>query len=115
MSDSDDGLAREHPRDGGPGTKSFVMTWLFALFLGFFGVDRFYVGKTGSAVVKLLTLGGVGVWVIVDLVLVLTGNYREKDARPLAGYDKNKVAAWIATPIIIASANMISALRGALS
>ena len=94
--------------------KSFVLTWLFALFLGFFGVDRFYVGKTKSALGKLFTLGGLGIWVLVDLVLILTGNYSDKYGRALDGYQKNKVAVWMATPIIIIAANIISASRAAI-
>ncbi|MBM7829411.1 hypothetical protein JOE59_000116 [Agromyces cerinus] len=77
--------------------RTFIATWLFAMLLGFWGADRFYLGKYGTAIAKLLTLGGLGVWVLVDLVLVLTGSQRDRDGRALDGYDEHKRIAWIVT------------------
>jgi TM2 domain-containing membrane protein YozV len=81
--------------------KSFVTTWLLAMFLGFFGVDRFYLGKVGTGVLKLVTFGGLGVWALIDLIMVLTGATRDKIGRPLAGYDKHKKIAWIVTAAVM--------------
>lgn len=82
--------------------RTFVATWLFALLLGFWGADRFYLGKIGTAIAKLLTLGGLGVWVLVDLLLVLTGSQRDRDGRELAGYHEHKRTAWIVTGALVA-------------
>jgi len=81
--------------------KSFVATWLLAWLLGTFGADRFYLGKIGTAVAKLLTFGGFGIWALIDLIIVLVGKTTDKQGRPLAGYDQKKVLAWIITGIFV--------------
>ena len=50
--------------------KATGVTWLLWFFAGGFGGHRFYLGKTGSAVGMLLTLGGLGIWTLVDLFLL---------------------------------------------
>ncbi len=81
--------------------KSFVATWLLAWFLGTFGIDRFYLGKIGTGILKLITLGGLGLWSLIDLIITLAGGQRDKDGRPLAGYQENKTVAWIITIVAI--------------
>ena len=79
--------------------KSFVATWLLAWFLGVLGVDRFYLGKVGTGILKLVTCGGLGIWALVDIILTLAGVQRDKAGRPLAGYEQHKKLAWIITAI----------------
>jgi hypothetical protein len=70
--------------------KSKVTAAVLAFFFGTLGVHRFYLGKPGTGIVMLLlTLTFVGlvvtlVWELVDFILILTGNLRGKDGRPLA-------------------------------
>ena len=63
--------------------KSRLVALILCLLLGVFGVHRFYVGKVGTGVLQLLTFGGFGIWVIIDLILILTGTFRDIDRRPL--------------------------------
>lgn len=63
--------------------KSRLVALILCLLLGVFGVHRFYVGKVGTGVLQLLTLGGFGIWVIIDLILIVTGTFRDIDGRAL--------------------------------
>ncbi|MGW9630265.1 NINE protein [Agromyces sp. NPDC055520] len=92
--------------------RTFIATWLFAMLLGFWGADRFYLGKIGTAIAKLLTLGGLGVWVLVDLLLVLTGAQRDRDGRALEGYDEHKRTAWIVTGALVGLSVLSSIVSG---
>ncbi len=70
------------------GEKTFVAALLLCLFLGGFGAHRFYVGKTGTAILQLLlTLSFflcwvTAIWVLVDLIMIIIGNFKTAD-----GYD----------------------------
>ncbi|BCW59535.1 TM2 domain-containing protein [Arthrobacter sp. StoSoilB20] len=104
---------------GVPGTgapaKSFMVTWILSLLLGGLGVDRFYLGKIGTGIAKLLTAGGLGIWSIVDLIITLTGNARDKEGRPLQGYPENKKKAWIITLVVWFAGLILGILSTVLS
>ncbi|GAB3409474.1 hypothetical protein GCM10027515_28260 [Schumannella luteola] len=50
--------------------RSYFAVWLLSWLLGVVGADRFYVGRPVSGVLKLITAGGIGVWAIMDLILL---------------------------------------------
>jgi TM2 domain-containing membrane protein YozV len=54
-----------------------VKLFFISLFLGFLGMDRFYVGKKVSGIFKLLTLGGFGIWYVVDLFIIAKGEFTD--------------------------------------
>lgn len=65
--------------------KSKMVALLLSIFLGELGIDRFYLGYIGLGILKLLTGGGLGIWWLVDLILIATGKMKTKDGQKLAG------------------------------
>ena len=64
-------------------TTDWLTLFLLTFFVGVLGVQRFYVGKIGTGFLMLLTLGGLGVWFLVDLILVVTGQFTNKDGQKI--------------------------------
>lgn len=63
--------------------KNIIAAALFCFFLGFLGVHRFYVGKIGTGVLMILTLGGLGIWLIIDFVMIIIGEFGDAGGKKL--------------------------------
>ena len=50
--------------------KDWLVTLLLSIFLGSLGVHRFYVGKTGTGILQLITIGGCGIWTLIDIIMI---------------------------------------------
>lgn len=64
---------------GPKSSKSFAATLLFCILLGPLGAHRFYVGKIGTGILMLLTMGGLGIWVLIDFILIISMRFQDKE------------------------------------
>lgn len=62
-------------------SKNFIILLVLSIFLGSIGIDRFYLGKIGTGVVKLITFGGLGIWWLIDLIIIVSGNMKDAEGR----------------------------------
>ena len=62
-------------------TKDWLVTLLLCFFVGAFGIHRFYVGKTGTAIIQLLTCGGCGLWTLIDFIVICMGNFTDAEGK----------------------------------
>jgi TM2 domain-containing membrane protein YozV len=67
------------------GQKSWLVALLLCFFVGVIGAHRFYVGKIGTGILQIVTFGGFfGIWVLIDLVMILMGKFTDKEGNALA-------------------------------
>ncbi|NQT93512.1 MAG: TM2 domain-containing protein [Lentisphaerae bacterium] len=66
--------------------KSRLVALLLCFFLGPIGVHRFYVGKVGTGIVQILTFGGLGIWVLIDFIMIIVGAFSDKKGLPLQNW-----------------------------
>ena len=61
--------------------KSFLLTLILCFFVGALGIHRFYAGKLLTGILMLITAGGFGIWVLIDLIMILLGNFTDSRGR----------------------------------
>ena len=63
--------------------KKILPAFLMCFFLGCFGIHRFYVGKIGTGILQRLTLGGLGIWALIDWIMIMIGKFKDADGNTL--------------------------------
>ncbi len=66
--------------------KRILPAFLLCFFFGIFGVHRFYVGKIGTGILQIVTLGGLGIWSLIDFIMIIVGAFTDKEG--------NKITQW---------------------
>lgn len=63
--------------------KRILPAAILCFFFGVFGVHRFYVGKVGTGILQLFTLGGFGIWAFIDFIMIVVGSFRDSDGNQI--------------------------------
>ena len=58
--------------------KKILPAFLLCFFFGFLGAHRFYVGKIGTGILQIVTLGGLGIWALIDFIMIIIGKFSDK-------------------------------------
>ena len=72
------------PSNSEPSDKDFITTLLICVFLGGLGLHRFFVEKNDTGILMLVTLGGLGIWWIIDIFMIVTGSFEDSEGRVIA-------------------------------
>ena len=72
-------LLNRNESSGLTANNTWLVTLLLCLFVGFLGIHRFYVGKSGTGFLQIITFGGFGLWVLIDLIMIVMGKFTDKE------------------------------------
>jgi TM2 domain-containing membrane protein YozV len=63
--------------------KRILPALLLCFFFGVLGFHRFYVGKFGTGILQLFTLGGLGIWALIDFIMIIVGAFTDKEGNKI--------------------------------
>lgn len=63
--------------------KNYIVMILLCFFLGGLGIHRFYVGKIGTGILMIITFGGLGIWALIDLIMIIVGKFKDKEGKEI--------------------------------
>lgn len=75
------GVFSDKTFDPNKSEKDWLICLLLCFFVGYLGIHRFYVGKTGTGIAQLLTCGGCGVWALIDLIMIVLGRFTDEEGK----------------------------------
>lgn len=96
-----------------PKQRHFLAVFFLSFMWGIVGVDRMYLGKWGTGFLKLITLGGLGIWALTDLTMIMAGTMRDKQGREMLQFAEYKGFAY-KTALLFALAVGVIVLINAL-
>ncbi len=64
--------------------KKILPTFLLCFLFGVFGAHRFFAGKIGTGILQLITIGGLGIWMMIDLIIIITGSFTDKEGKKIS-------------------------------
>jgi TM2 domain-containing membrane protein YozV len=73
-----------------PKGRHFLAVFFFSFLWGTFGVDRFYLGKIVTGILKFITIGGLGLWTLIDLILIMSGAMKDKQGNEMLEFQRYK-------------------------
>lgn len=97
-----------------PKQRHFLAVFFISFTWGLFGVDRMYLGKWGTGILKLVTFGGFFFWMLTDLAIIMSGAMRDKQGREMLQYAEYKSFAYKTVLIFSIVLGLIILINGAL-
>jgi TM2 domain-containing membrane protein YozV len=66
--------------------QNWLIALLLCVFVGVFGIHRFYLGRVGTGILMLITFGGFGIWYVIDIILIVLGQLRDRNGQLVKPY-----------------------------
>lgn len=95
-----------------PRQRHYLAVFFISFMWGTFGADRFYLGKWGTGILKLITLGGFGLWTIIDLLLIMGGVMRDKQGRAMLQFAEYKHLTYWTVLIFALAVGLVVLING---